>query len=52
MTDRKENYCGDLWGEGLIVNTLTPTSDQHVTSLHNFHVLSSKQVMRILKLIR
>ena len=24
MADRKENYSGDLWGEGLIVNTLIP----------------------------
>ena len=30
---------------------LTPRSDQHVTSPCNIHTLSSKQVMRILKLI-
>ena len=35
------------------INPLTPRSDQHETSPHmyNIHTLSSKQVMRILKLI-
>ena len=31
---------------------LTPRSDQHVTSPYNIPILFSKQVMRILKLIR
>ena len=34
-----------------MVNPLTPRSDEHVTSPYNNHTLSSKQVMRILKLI-
>ena len=34
------------------VNPLTPRSDWHATSPYNIHTLSSKQVMRILKLIR
>ena len=33
-------------------NPLTPRSDSHVTSPYNIHTLSSKQVMRIFKLIR
>ena len=33
-------------------NPLTPRSDQHVTSPWNIHTLSSKQVMRILKLTK
>ena len=33
------------------VNLLTPGSDKHTTSPYNIHTLSSKQVMRILKLI-
>ena len=32
------------------LNPLTPRSDQHVTSPYNIHTLSSKQVMRKLKL--
>ena len=35
-----------------LVNPLTPKSDQPVTSPYNIHTLSSKQVMRILKIIR
>ena len=31
---------------------LATRSDQHVTSSYNIHILSSKQEMRILKLIR
>ena len=38
--------------ENLTLNPLTPRSDSHVTSPNNIHTLSSKQVMRILKLIR
>ena len=34
------------------LNPLTLRSDKHVTSPYNIHALSSKQVMRILKLIR
>ena len=34
------------------INPSTPRSDSHVTSPYNFHPLSSKQVMRILKFIR
>ena len=34
-----------------ITNPLTPRSDKHVTSPYNIHTLSSKQVVRILKLI-
>ena len=34
------------------LNPLTPRSDQRVTSPYNIHTLSSKQVMRLLKLIR
>ena len=33
------------------LNPLTPRSDLHATSPYNSHTLSSKQVMRILKLI-
>ena len=33
-------------------NPLTPKSDQHITSPHNIHTLSSKKVMRLLRLIR
>ena len=36
----------------LVFNPLTHRSDQHVTSPNNIHTLSSKKVMRILKLIR
>ena len=34
------------------VNPSTPRSDQHVTSPCDVHMFSSKQLMRILKLIR
>ena len=34
------------------INSLTPRSDQHETSPSNILTLSSKQVMRIFKLIR
>ena len=34
-----------------LINPLTP-SDKHVTSPYSIHTLFSKQVMRILKLIR
>ena len=34
------------------LNPLTPRSDSHVTSPYNIDILSSKQVMRILKCIR
>ena len=34
------------------VNPSTPRSDQHVTSPCDVHIFSSKQLMRILKLIR
>ena len=34
-----------------LINPLTP-SDKHVTSPYSFHTSFSKQVMRILKLIR
>ena len=37
--------------QGHTVNPLTPKSDQHVTSPYNIHSLSSKLVMRILKII-
>ena len=37
---------------GLLLNPLTPRSDQHATSLWDIRTLSNKQVMRILKLIR
>ena len=35
-----------------LTRPLTPKSDRHETSSYNIHTLSSKQVMRILKLIR
>ena len=35
-----------------LLKTLTPQSDQHVTSSFSIHMLSCKQVMRILKPIR
>ena len=38
--------------EILTVNPLTPRGDWHITSPYNIHVLSNKQVMRILKCIR
>ena len=34
------------------LNPFIPRSDQHVTFPYKIHTLSSKQVMRILKLIR
>ena len=34
-----------------ITNPLTPGSDKHVTSPYNIYTLSSKQVVRLLKLI-
>ena len=34
------------------LNPLTSRSDQHVTSLYDIHTLSSKQVVRLFKLIR
>ena len=34
------------------LNPLTPTSDQYATSPNNIFTLTSKQVMRILKLNR
>ena len=35
-----------------LINPSTPRSDKHVTSPYSIHTLFSKQVMRILKLIR
>ena len=35
-----------------LINPLTPRSDEHVTSPYDIQTLSTKQVMRILKLIR
>ena len=35
-----------------LFNLLTPRSDKHVTSPYSIRTLFSKQVMRILKLIR
>ena len=45
----KENY-----GENIAnyLNPLTPRSDQHETSPYNILTLSSKQVMRIFRLIK
>lgn len=37
---------------GLLLNPLTPRSDQHVSSLCDIRTLSNKQIRRILKLIR
>ena len=37
---------------GLAVNPLTSRSDLHVISPYSIHTLSSKQVVRLLKLIR
>ena len=34
-----------------LTNPLTPRSDKHVTSPYNIYTLSSKQVVRLLKLI-
>ena len=36
----------------VVLNPLTPRSDSHVTSPYNIHTLSSKNLMRILELIR
>ena len=36
----------------VVLNPLTPRSDSYVTSPYNIHTLSSKNVMRILELIR
>ena len=38
--------------EFIALKPLATRSDQHATSSYNIHILSSKQVMRILKLIR
>ena len=47
------HLCTVIMIEGLIsINPLTPRSDKNITSPHNVHTLSSKQVMRIFKLIR
>ena len=35
----------------VIINTLTPRSDQHEISLYNINSLSSRQVMRIANII-
>ena len=47
------HLCTVIMTEGLIfINPLTPRSDRNITSPHDVHTLSSKQVMRIFKLIR
>ena len=47
------HLCTVIMIEGLIsINPLTPRSDKNITSPHNVHTLSSKQVTRIFKLIR
>ena len=47
------HLCIVIMTEGLIsINPLTPRSDKNITSPHDVHTLSSKQVMRIFKLIR
>ena len=48
------NKCSSCQSDCCVIafNPLTPRSDQHVISPYNLHTLSSKQVMRIPKLIR
>ena len=57
-----QDYCKILWEatgdysfkqftEYNCLNPLTPRSDLHATSPYNLHTLSSKQVMRILRII-
>ena len=47
------HLCIVIMTEGLIfINPLTPRSDRNITSPHNVHTLSSKQVMRMFKRIR
>ena len=46
------NWCLSLMPTLKTINRLTPSSDQNATSPNNIHTLSSKQVMRILKLPR
>ena len=41
----------DIFILGLPSNSITPRSDQHVTSPFNIYMFSRKQLMRILKLI-
>ena len=47
---KKKNLDNNI--RNIQINPSTPRSDSHVTSPYNFHPLSSKQVMRILKFIR
>ena len=47
---QKKNLDNNI--RNIQINPSTPRSDSQVTSLYNFHPLSSKQVMRILKFIR
>ena len=35
----------------IIINPLTPRSDKYVNSPYNFNILSSRQVMRVKKII-
>ena len=50
--DSKVKFFFFSYDSSLNFNPLTPKSDLHLSSLYDIDMLSSKQVMRKLKLIR